>query len=95
MLTLGTERLDVVFPDVARILHQEGKALWHRYQRAAVRAAGFHEQDLVAGIRAEPIGQHASRGSGTHDDVVELAHVQDPPELPYSLDENSVLREYA
>ena len=40
--------------------------------KIAIPSAGFQHCDPHAGIRRQPIGEHAAGGAGSHDDVIEF-----------------------
>ena len=60
----------VVIPVDAFLADQLGDAGRHVYQRIPVFGAGFQQQHADFRVLAQTVGQHATGGSGTHDDVI-------------------------
>jgi hypothetical protein len=54
-------------------LYQLANTLGYADQRTHIRAAGFEQQNPLAPIFGQPVGQHAPGGTRAHDDVVEFA----------------------
>ncbi len=65
-------RFGFVKPIDLGIIEQFAEAKRHVDPEMAVVAAGFQEQHAMAARRGQPIGQHAARGAGADDDVIEM-----------------------
>ena len=67
-------RLGVVAPVVARHVHRNRQRAGHLDPRRAVRAAVLEHQYAVLAVLGETIRQHAARGAGADDQVVDGLH---------------------
>ena len=65
-----------VHPVVVRVGECHAVTQRHLDQRAAVRAASLQQQDAVAWVGAQALGQYASRRACANNDVVVFGHAQ-------------------
>ena len=70
----GAERLRREVPDELRVAEQLAEALRDSDHRVLVATTRFEHEHGGRPVGREPIGEHATGGTGTDDDVVELVH---------------------
>ena len=66
--------LRLVLPVDLRVGERESVADRRLDPKARVRAAGLEDEHAIAPARRQAIGEHAARGAGADDDVVEIIH---------------------
>ena len=64
-------RLGEVTPVVLLHAHRNRERGGHLYEDRAVGTADLEHEDAVLSVFRQPVGEHAARGAGTDDDVIE------------------------
>ncbi len=67
-------RFALEIPVIRWIVEQFGETGWDSDPHGAVFRTGFQQQHRGASVLAQAVCQHATGGTGAHDDVVELSH---------------------